>query len=235
MATILINVWLGVSLLFVPVAYNFWANLATDIFLTLFWLISFAVLAAATNKFGSGLIYVGLFDTVDFKNYIPWQTGAAACGLGGLELYVSCPTSVTSTSNERLSVLFVVTLILFGLNLHKTRTAGVSTTAGAAPVTQEPKYQATAAPAQPTIQPVGQPGVAPTHSAMPQQPQQPYVSPPAQQAYPENAAPQTYTSGATAPTSGTAGNYSSDPEAVPQTTATGGHFTNQPVASQATY
>ncbi|KAI9844066.1 MAG: hypothetical protein M1838_002322 [Thelocarpon superellum] len=148
-STIIINIWLFVSILAVPVAYNMWANLATEIFLVIFWLISFATLAAYTSDLNLG----ELNDDFGFQNYPPWDTGAAAAGLGGLEF-----------------ILFIVTLVISSLELHRLRISGTT----GAPV-QETKYQT-----GPT-QEAGVPLQAPVHQAAPQYAAQPAAAAPAAQ------------------------------------------------------
>ena len=99
-ATLIVNVWLIVALMAAPMAYNMWAHLAMEIFLTVMWLVSFAVLAAYSASFI--LVSTWNFDPFFKKRsapgYIPWETGAAASGLGGLELLVA-PTVGCERSN----------------------------------------------------------------------------------------------------------------------------------------
>jgi hypothetical protein len=84
--------------------YNHWAVLALDIFLIIFWLISFALLGSVSSSF----IIVSYSYSYFFKRdltkraepgYIPWETGAAAAGLGGVELYV--PVLLIQTARLR--------------------------------------------------------------------------------------------------------------------------------------
>ncbi|KAI9819022.1 MAG: hypothetical protein M1832_004064 [Thelocarpon impressellum] len=158
-ATLIIVTWLLVSLLAVPAAYNMWAQLAVEIFLTLMWLVSFAVLANYTASFyiiSSSTYYYGSFFKRSEPGYIPWETGAAAAGLGGLEF-----------------ILFVITLIFFALGLHRHRLGGANRSAAATtgpaggPVTHEQKYAAGPG------QEAGPPTVQPVHHQQPVQAQQP--------------------------------------------------------------
>jgi len=218
-ATLIINIWLIVSILSAPLAYNMWANLATEIFLTVFWLISFAILGAYSADLQAGGLDYGGF-LYNITGYIPWQTGAAAAGLGGLEF-----------------ILFVISIVVLGIFLHKARvgTVGGPATGGpvggntyqGAPVTQEAKYQTGPVQEaglqqqqqqqyQPQQQIVGHPPVQ--HQ---QQQQQPYVSPTTQHVSPQTTAASTTTSGAGQPA------YSA-PEAVPQQS----NFNQGPVSTQ---
>ena len=93
-ATFIVAVYNLVSTLAVHSAYNHWAVLALDIFLVIFWLISFALLGAMSESFQFVGYYYNFFYKRDLMKraepgYVPWQTGAAAAGLGGIELYVT--------------------------------------------------------------------------------------------------------------------------------------------------
>lgn len=76
-----------VSSLALRSAYNIWAVLGIDIFLTVMWLISFAIMGAMSSSFYivRSTTYYSFFKRSE-PGYIPWETGAAAAGLGGLEL-----------------------------------------------------------------------------------------------------------------------------------------------------
>jgi hypothetical protein len=103
LATIIINVYIIVAGLVFPIAYNYWAVLALDIFAVLFWLISFPLLASRVAQEGkngsvSGANLNGSTDCfwgpcfvlskrgTNFRTYR--NSMAAASGLGALELYV---------------------------------------------------------------------------------------------------------------------------------------------------
>ncbi|KAI1424527.1 hypothetical protein F5Y12DRAFT_715288 [Xylaria sp. FL1777] len=100
-----------------PVAYNYWAILGLDAFHALFWLISFALLAsqaALILSYSSGYYGVTVYGAV----------AAAGAGLGAVNW-----------------VIYVATLVLHSLALHRHRTAGLHAMPGkpaSAPVTSAP-------------------------------------------------------------------------------------------------
>ncbi|KAI1772129.1 hypothetical protein F4818DRAFT_427779 [Hypoxylon cercidicola] len=101
-----------------PRAYNYWAILGLDIFLVIFWLISFAILAAQVASvfaYYNSLTdyYNDYFDYYDLSDYDTGVTiyggclGAAA-GLGGVEF-----------------LLYLISLSIHGVMLHRHRKAGL--------------------------------------------------------------------------------------------------------------
>jgi len=138
LSTIILTVYIGVSTFVLPIAYNYWAILGLDAFGVIFWLISFALLASEVSDYSVGsascdYIYGYCYKkrdlalatraTTNVKTY--HDSMAAASGLGGLEF-----------------VLFVATLVITALWLHRHRQAGghcipnAGTTGG---ITGEPK------------------------------------------------------------------------------------------------
>ncbi|KAI1384332.1 uncharacterized protein F4822DRAFT_66914 [Hypoxylon trugodes] len=109
-----------------PKAYNYWAILGLDIFLVIFWLISFAILASQV-AYGFAVYdsysdyYDDYYDISDYKAAYMTYGGclAGAAGLGGVEF-----------------LLYVISLSIHGVMLHRHRKAGlkampISTTSGA--------------------------------------------------------------------------------------------------------
>jgi hypothetical protein len=71
-----------------PSLHNYWAILALDIFLVIFWLSSFALLAAQVSYlFAYGIDY-GYYDSYYFSGAaLAWISClATAAGLGGVQL-----------------------------------------------------------------------------------------------------------------------------------------------------
>ncbi|KAI1752669.1 hypothetical protein F4782DRAFT_530156 [Xylaria castorea] len=88
-----------------PTAYNYWAILGLDIFHVIFWLISFALLAAqAALLLDFGSYYYGYYDGYTILGSIV----AAAAGLGAVNW-----------------VVYLVALILHSIALHRHRRAGL--------------------------------------------------------------------------------------------------------------
>ncbi|KAI0444893.1 hypothetical protein F4803DRAFT_510216 [Xylaria telfairii] len=149
-----------------PAAYNYWAILGLDIFHVIFWLISFALLAAqAAYLLAYGTYYYGYFDGYTILGSIV----AAAAALGAVNW-----------------VVYLVALILHSIAFHRHRKAGLHAMPGksnSAPAANAPAVAAA---------PVGtemqmQPQQAQTHYP-PQQVAHEVAQP--QQAYPQQSYPQ---------------------------------------------
>jgi hypothetical protein len=88
-ATLTVTIWLIVAEFGAPMIYNYWAVIALDSSLVIFWLCSFALLAAQTSYVfdyygglrGAWLIYASCM--------------AAAAALGGVELWVVLNSPLT--------------------------------------------------------------------------------------------------------------------------------------------
>jgi len=144
LATMIIVVYYIVATIAAPALYNYWAVLGLDIFACVFWIISFSLLASEVSQYqivtytsDDCLYYV---DGVCYKKrslnflakrvattnvYTYRNSMAAASGLGGLEF-----------------LLFVATLAITGIYLHRHREAGGHCMAGAmetGAVNEEPK------------------------------------------------------------------------------------------------
>ena len=110
-ATFVVVGYVIASTVAVHAIYNMWAVLGLDIFLTIMWLVSFAVMASMSNNFIL-IFYTNYYyykrDVVkrSASGYIPWETGAAAAGLGALELYVftSLDTRVSRVHKEKETI-----------------------------------------------------------------------------------------------------------------------------------
>lgn len=120
------------ALRYKPVLYNCWAVLSLEAFGVIFWLASFILLAEWTALFNNSvywgqtyLAYLPYNITHDAKRALVLDTSPGeyhagvilagiATGLGGLEF-----------------ALFVVTLVVFSVNLHKHRKAGYPAVYGA--------------------------------------------------------------------------------------------------------
>lgn len=89
--TLIICIYYIVAEFGAPAIYNYWAVLGLDIFLVLFWLISFALLAAQIAPYMAGYTscdYYGDCYSVTLSDAEKTYAGAlaAAAGIGGLEL-----------------------------------------------------------------------------------------------------------------------------------------------------
>jgi len=147
LVTMIITVYYIVAVTALTSAYNYWAILGLDIFAIVFWIISMSLLAWEVAAFSwavsdySGYSSCGYdaygYYTCDKKRdinltkrattdvYTYRNALAAAAGLGGLEF-----------------ILFIVTLVMTAIHLHRHRKAGGHCTPGAlhtAPVTHEQK------------------------------------------------------------------------------------------------
>ncbi|KAI0388487.1 hypothetical protein F5Y17DRAFT_202169 [Xylariaceae sp. FL0594] len=97
---ILTSIYLLVAHFGPAAAYNYWAILGLDIFHVIFWLIAFALMASRAAMFG---VYSYYYDVATFS-----AIAAAAAGLGGVEW-----------------LLYLISLIMHGLALHRHRKAGL--------------------------------------------------------------------------------------------------------------
>jgi len=142
LASIIIVVYVLAASIALPVAYNYWAILGLDIFAIVFWLISFALLASEVAAYS-----VVDYTYTDYSCYYyddcskkrdlgldkratttvaTYRNAMAACaGLGGLEF-----------------ILFIITLVIFSIHLHRHRAAGghcMPNSANTNNITTEPK------------------------------------------------------------------------------------------------
>ena len=105
-----------------PKLYNYWAVLSLDIFLLIFWLISFGLLAAdaaAIFAYGSGTYYSYSTDSYYSGGLegvaLAWAAClAGAAGLGGVQF-----------------ALFITSLAMHSVALHRHRKAGLHSSPGA--------------------------------------------------------------------------------------------------------
>ncbi|KAI1489529.1 hypothetical protein F5X96DRAFT_640844 [Biscogniauxia mediterranea] len=169
-ATLITSIYCLVAHYGPPKLFNYWAILGLDIFLVIFWLISFAILAA---QVASIFVYYDDYDSYyDYYGYGGYSSGvliyaaclAAAAGLGGLQF-----------------VLYIVSLSIHGVMLHRHRKAGLKAMPGSSPSTGAPGAAAVSVggekfqmqPQNPQTYPA--PGSSPLHE------QQMYAPPPQQQ------------------------------------------------------
>lgn len=167
--------WLTISILLFPIAYNYWAQLGVEIASVIFWLASWASLAADGSALGTIQSYRGVYPgSVDTDRY---NTAAGcikgAAGVGALTW-----------------LLFVATLVFFVISLVQYRKAKAPAAGTTGPEAGEPKsgHELSQVPQQPQaahVQPdqYGQ-QVPPQQQFQPQQqvpsPQQQYQQQPYQ-------------------------------------------------------
>ncbi|ROT42242.1 hypothetical protein SODALDRAFT_326426 [Sodiomyces alkalinus F11] len=110
-ATIITSIWHLVSHYSAPALYNYWAVLALDIFLVFFWLISFAILADRTawvfNIFSNNCSFGVCYQPAGLDLALS-SCMAAASALGGIQF-----------------ALFITSLAIHGIALHRHRKAGL--------------------------------------------------------------------------------------------------------------
>ncbi|RYP54520.1 hypothetical protein DL768_000722 [Monosporascus sp. mg162] len=121
-ATLIASIYCLVAHFGPPQAYNYWAILGLDIFLLVFWLISFALLAAQVAYYlyyYSSYSYYGYSDYSDYYDYdyyvydavvylTYFQILAGAVGLGGVEF-----------------ILYIISLSIHSVMVHRHRKAGL--------------------------------------------------------------------------------------------------------------
>lgn len=144
---------IGIYLLIVEVGgpeawkgYNYWAVLVLDILSLVFWLVSFALMAARVAPFADGFEICGVLycDTEPLEGiYLTlFACLAAIAGLGGIDLYAVSPTPLLrggqvhddvgpvqrANLGPRLktnSLLFIVSLAIHSAATHRHRAAGL--------------------------------------------------------------------------------------------------------------
>ncbi|CAJ2500724.1 Uu.00g035770.m01.CDS01 [Anthostomella pinea] len=168
-ATIIASVYCLVSHYGPSRFFNYWAILGLDVFLVIFWLISFAILAA---QVAAGFFYSTSDYYDDYYGYYKRSADtdtttyaacmAAAAGLGGVEF-----------------ILYVVSLVIHSIMLYRHRKAGLkcvpgkaaSATAGGEKIQMQPQQpQGYAAAGSPPVQ---QTYSAPQQQSIYAQPQAP--------------------------------------------------------------
>lgn len=173
-ATIIISIYYIVAEFGAPKLYNYWAAMSLDIFMVIFWITSFALLASEVAPYMKGYCDYYYCYSLSGTDLVVASCLAAAAGLGGLEF-----------------VLFSISLIIHSIMMHRHRKAGLhcnpigsGAAAGVAPSSM---------PASSVQQPVQaeKPHVMPSYTAVPQQQQQqpqgvpPQVYMQQQQGYPQ--------------------------------------------------
>ncbi|EGY17339.1 hypothetical protein HYQ45_009246 [Verticillium longisporum] len=149
-ATLIVTVWLVVAEYSLPCIYNYWAVLALDIFLVVFWLCAFALLASQAAFVFSGTTYCNVYDCYSSEPtglyFVFAACMAAASAIGGLQF-----------------ALFVTSLAIHSTVLHRHRKAGLHCTPQNLPGTRN-----TIADEKNTIQAAYQPDhTATAHNAPP--------------------------------------------------------------------
>jgi hypothetical protein len=148
----------------VPAAHNYWVILGLDVFFVVMWLCSFALLAARVaplfsyaSSYSSSSYYYGL---TDFE--LAWlgaQAGAAA--LGGVEF-----------------ILYIASLIVHSIRLHRHRAAGLHSTPGTPPGPRQPNNNNNAGPVPVVLYGTDKAGNPVYAQQIPLQQQQPFPQQP---------------------------------------------------------
>jgi len=138
--TLLFLAYVGCSAAFAPNLYNKWIHLAAEVLTVIFWLATWALLASEASAFITSYTLDGI--TIDLESYYPsnWKAAIdctkASAGLGALEW-----------------VLFIITLVFFGISIYRTRTTNlVDAAPAAAPMTEEIKMNPMTYAEQPVVQ-----------------------------------------------------------------------------------
>jgi small-conductance mechanosensitive channel len=194
----------ALSPIFAASLYNCWVALGLEIFTLIMWLVSFAILASYTASFQLYLYGFSYYYKRSLLTYsqleTAWQTGAAASGIGGLELWVSffiiiiiiiimlsSGGFISNIQPPLFSVLWIITLVVFGIYLHRHRASnGQSPPVYSAPANDYKQAEAQAQVQQAVLvqQPYATLAAAPQqYGSPPPNPQQQYQAPPPTQQY----------------------------------------------------
>jgi hypothetical protein len=129
-ASIIITLYVIISTLALPIAYNYWAILGLDIFAIVFWLISFALLGSE----------IASFDAYVYDYTCDYLYCYEKRDLVGMELGKRATTSAYTYYNAMVTasvlgglefILFIVTLVTFGIFMHRHRASGAHCMPGA--------------------------------------------------------------------------------------------------------
>lgn len=116
-ATLIVTIYHLVAQFGSPKLFNYWAVLGLDIFLLIFWLISYAILAAQIAPAFAGSV------ECDY-----WTGYCNTYALGGIGLiYASCLAAAAGLGGVQF-VLFIVSLAIVGVQVHRHRAAGLHCT-----------------------------------------------------------------------------------------------------------
>jgi len=174
-ATLIASIYCLVAHFGPPTAYNYWAILGLDIFLLVFWLASFALLASQVAAFMSYYSYYSSYSSSysDYYTYSTYDAAvityaailAGAAGLGGLEF-----------------ILYIVSLSMHSVMVHRHRKAGLhcmplESSSYPAPAGGKMEMQPPLQQLHPQLAPVYHPNSGNPPQNMHQYPQQPTTSP----------------------------------------------------------
>ncbi|KIV88965.1 hypothetical protein PV10_08589 [Exophiala mesophila] len=139
-ATLLIFVYYYVCLSYKPRLYNRWVILGLEIFGVVFWIVAFALLADWTAFYNANNWWLNYYDdNYDYSWEYPYTNDKSRHSgrLGGKYRAAIGLAGTAAGLGAVEFVLFAVTLVIFGLSLHKQRQeARTASTAPAA--TTEP-------------------------------------------------------------------------------------------------
>ncbi|KAH8895901.1 hypothetical protein GQ53DRAFT_819860 [Thozetella sp. PMI_491] len=171
--TIVYYIWLFVAVLYQPVAYHYWAELAIEAVTCLWWLVSFALLASEASAISDLNSYAAY---AFFINNGIYQATLLAIAM------VKAAAGVSAA----VWILSVVNLVFFALALvkHRKNAPQVAPAPGTQPTQVEKAMPQQPAPPQQVYQQQPQVYQQQPQQAYPQQPQQAYPQQP-QQAYPQ--------------------------------------------------
>jgi len=131
--SIIITLYIIISTLAVPIAYNYWAILGLDIFAIVFWLISFTLLGSEIANFDA---YVYDTTCVYYFYYECYKKRdlSSEMGLGKratTSAYTYHNAMVTASVLGGLEfIFFIITLVTFSIFMHRHRASGAHCTPG---------------------------------------------------------------------------------------------------------
>ncbi|KAM3067842.1 hypothetical protein ACMFMG_011326 [Clarireedia jacksonii] len=141
-ATIIITVYFLLATLTFPSLYNYWAILGLDILAVIFWVVSFPLLGSEIASYSD--YYTGYSSSYDclseYNGYCYYKHKR------GLDIVKRATTTLYTYRNAMIAaaalgglefILFVVTLVIVGIQIHRHRKNGGHCTPGSM-VTQPP-------------------------------------------------------------------------------------------------
>ncbi|RDW80156.1 hypothetical protein BP6252_04794 [Coleophoma cylindrospora] len=187
LATMIIVIYVGVASLFAPVMYNYWAILGLDVFAIIFWLISFPLLASEiANYSGTTYNYCYYYCYRKDKRFVPAKRAVTT-----IETYRNAMIADAAIGGIEF-VLFVVTLVVTSIHLHRHRKAGGHCVPASGPATTfDETKPAEQLPAQHQAQMPEHQQQAAYQAPVMQQPQAQYQAPAMHQPHAQYSAPVT--------------------------------------------
>ncbi|KAF4637177.1 hypothetical protein G7Y89_g916 [Cudoniella acicularis] len=124
LATIVISVYIFMSSIALPVAYNYWAILSLDIFAIIFWVISFSLLASEIAAYSSYFKTAATYTCTYYYGYCLKKREMDLVPRAITNIYTYLNAMIAAAALGGLEfILFMITLIFTSIYLSRHRAA----------------------------------------------------------------------------------------------------------------